>query len=317
MSWAMTWKATVTLCVMCAAGLWGCGGGGGGSSGDGGSSDYYGSVPDGYTAISYTADAESGSAVSHDLVALPELGVQKSVGVFKDASATGTGSGTTLGGPTSIFDAVTVNCAFYFNSATSTEQIQVTNIQANCINENECIVCTATGNGSSACSLTCSGVVPSSSAVAADNFTVFVAFTSSIITDMPDPYGTVRHDASRTGTSFDLSSPSVDNTDCTYNAGVNYEFDLSPIAPGTWFTSTADNYRKGMTITTLDPDAGDSDRSHCISIRTFNASAALTGAATPGTAINNNLGSVIFKSKICDYKDATPVNQASSVCTEP
>lgn len=316
MSWARTRKATVALCVMCAAGVWGCGSGGGGG-GDGGSFGHYGSVPDGHTEISFTADAETGFAVSHDLVTLPELGTPKSVGVFKDASATGTASGTTLNGPTSIFDEVTVNCAFSFDSATGIEQLQVTNLQANCINENECIVCTATGNGTSACSLTCSGVVPSSSAVAADDFTVFVAFTSSIITDMPDPYGTVRYDASRTGTSFDLISPSVDDTGCAYNAGVNHEFELSPIAPGTWFTSTASNYRKGMNITTLDPDAGDSNRSHCVSIRTFNASAALTGAATPGTAINNNLGSVTFKSKVCDYKDVAPIAHDSSVCGEP
>lgn len=318
MSWAMTWKATVTLCVMCAAGLWGCGGGGGGGgSGDDGSSDYYGSVPDGYTAVSFTADGETGSAVSHDLVVLPELGVLKDAGVMKDASATGTGTGTGVAGPTSIFDSVAVTCTFTFDAATNLHAIQVTNLLANCINHNECIVCTGTGNGSSACSLSCNGVVPSSSDVAADSFDVFVAFTSATITDMPDPYGTIRIDASRTGTAFDLSAPATDFSGCTYNAGVNHQLQLNPIASGTWFTTTADNYRKGLLVTALDPDAGDSNRTHCTDIRTFTANAPLTGAAAPGTAINNNLGAITYKSKICDYKDATPVAHGSSVCTEP
>lgn len=307
MNGTMTWKAIVTFCTVCAVGLWGCGGGGGG-----GAVESHRVIPDGYSEVSFTADAATNAAISHTLGS-----------ALLDASDLGTGTASGTGGPTSIFDSAAVTCTFTTDSATNTQAYQITNLLANCINENECIVCTVTGAGTDACSLACDGVVPSNAASAADTFDIFVAFTSAIQTDMPDPYGTIRTDVSRTGTSFNLTSASsVDVTGCTYDAGVAHELSLTPIVEGTWFTNTAANHRDAMTVVNVDPDAGNSNRTSCTTIKSFTAAATLTGADTPGTSVSNNLGVVTYKSKICDYEDDSPAPNGTSffdesVCTEP
>lgn len=293
-----------SILVMCAVGLWGCGGSGGGV-------ETHRVIPEGHSEVSFIAGGDTGSAVSHGLEAL------------LDSSATGTGSGAGVGGPTSIYDHVAVTCTFRTDSLTNPEQIQIIDGNSSdvCANANECIVCTPSNSDTSACSLACYGVVPSTPAVAANTFGVFAEFTSTIVTDMPDPYGTIRFDVSRTGASFILTSASgePDVSGCTYDAGVAHELGTSDIAPATWFTNTADAYRKGMTITNLDPDPEDPysphHRTHCAIITTFATGPTLLGADIPGASVEIDLGAVTFKSKICDYTDATPVAQHLSDCT--
>lgn len=299
MNGTITWCAITILCAACAVGLGGCGGAEGGSG-----IESHRVIPDGYTAISFTAGGQTNSAVSHSLES-----------ALLDASDTGTGTGTGVGGPTSVFDGLMVSCAFTVGTTTAIQHYTTTTDISNCPNKNECIVCTPTAAASD-CGITCDGVVPSSAASASDTFDVFVTFTSTIETDMPDPYGTIRFDAERTGTSFNLSTTSLlDDSGCTYSPG-DHKLGLSPIAANPWFTSLPGNYRKGFIITNIDPDAGNSNKTSCIAIRQFNATPTLIGADTPGTTVTNNLGTVTFRTKICDYEDSFAVAHTLSVCTE-
>lgn len=246
-------------------------------------------------------------------------GANDHMSVSLTASATAeAGSSQDLGldGPNfTINDTAGVVCAFNFPSATS-GGIEIVSAQASCSSgttDNECIVCTASGGGTASCSLSCSGTVPSNATVAADSFSVDVSFTSTITTDMVSPYGTVRFDASRSAAGFDLSSPNASYSGCTYSAG-SFEMGLSAIAPGTWFTSTASNYRTGATIANIDPDGG--GITHCSTVHTFTTTPTLSGLATPGTTASNNLGIITFKSKICDTVDSPATSQDLSVCVE-
>lgn len=292
MGWTMTWITILSIGLV----VRGCGSD---------RTDYHRVLPGGYRAISFSAGGKTNSVISHDL------------GVLLDAGATAIGNGDALGGPASIYDTISVLCTFTFDSATHTEAIQITTNPNNCVNDNECIVCSASGNGTTACGLICDGIVPATAAVAADSFDVGLAFTSVIATRMPDPYGTIRYDAERIGTAFDLTTPqSLDTSGCTYDAGVAHELGVSVIAPETWFTSTPSNYRRGFTITALDPDIENDNMTFCTVISTFAATPTLAGAATPGTTVLNDLGTVTFKTKICDYMDTPPTPQDTSMCTE-
>lgn len=212
-----------------------------------------------------------------------------------------------------IVDTAGVVCSFNIPSAT-TGGIEIVSIQASCSNDNECIVCTTSGGGTSSCGVSCTGVVPSNATVAADSFSVDVSFTSTITTDMTDPYGTTRIDVSRSASGFDLTSPGVNSSGCTYSAGA-FEMGLTTITPAIWFTSTASNYRTAATIAFVDPDGG--GISHCSIVYQFTATPTLSDLETPGTTASNNYGTLTFKSKICDTEDASPVAQDASVCTEP
>lgn len=215
-----------------------------------------------------------------------------------------------------IVDTAGVVCSFNIPSAT-TGGIEIVSIQANCSHgndDNECIVCTTSGGGTSSCSLSCTGVVPSNATVGADSFSVDISFTSTITTDMTNPDGTIRYDVSRSATGFDLAAPDVNSSGCTYSAGT-FEMGMTAIAPATWFTSTASNYRTAATIANIDPDGG--GVSHCSTVHTFTATPTLAGLATPGTTAANNYGVLTFKSKICDTKDTPATSYDLSVCTEP
>lgn len=238
---------------------------------------------------------------------------------FTASGAAETDSSQNLGVPGpdfTIVDTAGVVCSFNIPSAT-TGGIEIVSIQANCSHgndDNECIVCTTSGGGTSSCSISCTGVVPSNATVGADSFSVDISFTSTITTDMTDPYGTMRFDVSRSAAGFDLASPEVNYSGCTYSAGA-FEMGLTAIDPSTWFTSTASNYRAAATIANVDPDGG--GVSHCSTVHKFTATPTLSGLATPGTTATNNYGVLTFKSKICDTEDASPVAQDVSVCTEP
>lgn len=306
----MTWRAIVTFCGVCAAGLWGCGGGG-----DGGGTEFHRVIPPGYMEVSVTASAVGSGGVVHNLLTSADLGL------LKDATGSGAGDGSGVDGPTSITDTAAVTCTFDAggpSNQTTTENYTVRlSTDSACTNDNECITCTITGSGTSACSLVCSGVVPSSAAAASDTFPVALTFTSALASDMPDPYGTVRFDATTADAAspyFDLSSalPSGPGTgDCDGVSAEELDITTGEYTAGTWMPGgdTQGAYRHGYKIM----DVGGAASSTCTVTHMFQGTAVLTNLATGGTTATNDMGTVTMKATICDDRDeAAPLHSSAS-----
>lgn len=307
----MTWRAIVTFCGICAAGLWGCGGGDGG-----GGVEYHRVIPQGYAEVSFIANGIGSGGVVHNLLSSADLGL------LKDATGSGAGGAGTLGGPTSITDTAAVTCTFDAGGAsnqTTTEHYTVRlSTDSPCANDNECITCTVTGANTDSCSLSCSGVVPSSAAAATDTFPVAISFTSSLESDMPDPYGTIRFDATTADASapyFNLASalPSGPGTgNCDGVGAEELDITAAEYTAGTWMPGgdTQGAYRHGYKIT----DVGDVANSTCVVTHMFQGSAVLTGVDVGGSTPTNNLGTVTMKATICDDQDAAATLHSSSKC---
>lgn len=281
--------------------LAGCGsGGGGGAVGDSGGATPT-PVPEGYTAVSFTASAGGNADISHALADL---------GILKDATGTGSGDGGTVNGPTSINDTSAVTCAFDAGGLTSETEGQGYTVRMStdgaCANANECITCTTTTGA--ACVLTCTGVVPSSSLAAADTFDVSIEFTSTFSTNMPANNGTLRFDASATGTGFSVATALPSGPDLTECDGVT-DMTATAILQSTWFAAgdSTTEYRHGYTLS-------DVTNTSCVVTHLFMGTATLTGVDTAGATVSQDLGTVTMNSKICDDKDASAVAHSSSVC---
>lgn len=279
-----------------------------GSSSDGAAGDSGGAtptpVPEGYAAVSFTASAGGKADISHALADL---------GILKDATGTGTGTASGTGGPTSINDTSAVTCAFGAGGTSHQTDTQHYTVRMStdsaCSNANQCITCTSTP-GVGGCTLTCAGVVPSSSAAAADTFNVDVKFTSTFATNMPADKGTLRFDASITGTAFSVATAIPSGPDLGGCDGTG-DMLATAITQSTWFAAgdSSSAYRHGYTLS-------DAANLNCVVTHTFIGTAGLTGVDAPGGTVTQDLGTVIMNSKICDDQDGSAVAYGSSVCTE-
>jgi len=313
----------LSILVMGVAGLYfqGCGGSTpttiGGIAGEG--------SPTGVSSLSVSAGANSQAAV------ISSQGVAS-----KDQSSGSSGTGSSGSPPiTSIYDTASSGCAFSSSTSTTSSGITVVTgtspSSTSCSDLNKCIVCTETGNGTSACGFSCTGVIPSNAATAADSFNATLTFTSTFDTNMPAAAGAIRLDAERTTTGGGYwTAMSLDSLGTGNGTGVNLTGCTSATTPsdnGELTLDTVDNdpmhvdvhsggsttdiNTLGLEITTLGPGAnqtgvGTSNLQTCTVTTTFTATIPLTGASTPGTQVSTAFGAINYMGTICDDSSNCP-----------
>ena len=188
-------------------------------------------------------------------------------------------------------DTMADSCAFSI-PATTTKGIPIVALLTTCTDPRKCIVCTNAA-ASTDCSFTCTGIVPSTSAMTGDTLVIPFAVTSQASSVMLGP-GQMLFQASTSGAvaaSLDLTILPDFNVDgCEGTAPT--DMTLGTPAVETVCAAGACNY--GASVTP--PGAG---TNNCVVIDTFTISYDLNSLATPGTSLDLT-GTVAQLTKICD-----------------
>lgn len=213
-----------------------------------------------------------------------------------------------------LVDSSTQTCAFTTDATSVSAGIQLVtsaNPSSNtCTNVGNCILCTTSATATT-CNISCAGSVPSTAAVAADVFNIYVTYTAIVtstgdgfpaalrisgsITDWPEFDYTTQ---ANTPTYNTLSSAYAG---CDGNPDMNAYADPLSDANSIAITSTT-AFVQDPFITT----GGTNDPKTCTLNYQFKAAMPLTGADVPGSVLTLTRGSISMTTKVCD--EATSCN---------